>query len=341
MGIPQMDKRRAPYASNLAAGLASLLEITVLAGALALAMFFVVARADAASGLCASGLGCERPLQSAVEARQAQRYQLALQRRAAMDGSVRRIALSDQDYSNFSGIGVIVCTIEGQTRSSTAFLVGAFDIGVTVAHTFGSGPQVAGPQAQERTELRHEQAAEDAPECVYNSTDAQGQIRERIPVSYVKSQWSETGAYGEPTKNLAVVRLSRPSRYAQRTMPLGRFSGRAAPVVMVGFRSDATSDTIKRKARGTAYEHAIEGAASGNVAAGIVDFTHEMDARGIAPGAPVIDERSGVIIGIHTRLPSSGNAMITMNEWLEATLRSELQSRAELQDSRPTEARAN
>ena len=53
-----------------------------------------------------------------------------------------------------------------------------------------------------------------------------------------------------------------------------------------------------------------------------------MDSRGIAPGAPVIDERTGVIIGIHTRLPSRRNSMITMNDWLEATLRSEIQQNA-------------
>jgi len=281
------------------------------------------------------------------------RYESALQGNAGRDASSRRVELSDQDYSTFSGIGVIVCSVGGETRSSTAFLVGAFDIGVTVAHTFGN--------------------TADAPvrDCVYNSTDSMGQIRERIPVSYVKSQWeSEAGAFGEPQKDLAVVRLSRPSRYAQRTMPLGRFSGAAAPVVMVGFRSDAAADTMKRKARGTAYEHA----SNDDEAAGIVDFTHDMDAWGISAGAPVIDERSGVIIGIHTRLPETRrelhteardarhaaqpgaqasrradpghrqggrNAMITMNDWLEATLRSEMQSQAELQDRTQAEALPN
>ena len=54
-----------------------------------------------------------------------------------------------------------------------------------------------------------------------------------------------------------------------------------------------------------------------------------MDSRGIAPGAPVIDERTGVIIGIHTRLPPRGNSMITMNDWLESTLRTEIQPKKE------------
>ena len=45
------------------------------------------------------------------------------------------------------------------------------------------------------------------------------------------------------------------------------------------------------------------------------------------PGAPVIDERTGVIIGIHTHLRFGGNGMITMNDWLESTLRSEIQQK--------------
>jgi hypothetical protein len=71
-----------------------------------------------------------------------------------------------------------------------------------------------------------------------------------------------------------------------------------------------------------AYERSKEGLS-------VARFTHDMDSRGIAPGAPVIDERTGVIIGIHTRLPSRGNSMITMNDWLESTLRTEIQQKKE------------
>ncbi len=91
------------------------------------------------------------------------------------------------------------------------------------------------------------------------------------------------------------MRLSEPSRYAQRTMPLGRFSGAAVSAVMVGYKSDIDSDSIKRKARGTVYERRADGI----VASSSGGFTHDMDSRDIAPGAPVIDESTGVIIGIH------------------------------------------
>ena len=243
----------------------------------------------------------------------ADRYEVALQRAVNTESSVPRpIELSEQDLSAFSGVGLIACTVESGIQTSTAFLVGAFDIGVTVAHTFEDG--------------RHQVAPTD---CVYTSIDSQGQIRERIPVAYVRSQWdTETGAFGQPLKDVAVFRLSQPSRYAQKTMPLGRFTGATAPVVMVGYRADIGWATIKRKARGLAYERSGEGKSAPSVAR----FTHDMDSRGIAPGAPVIDERTGVIIGIHTRLPAKdknmGNGMITMTDWLETTLRSEIQLKA-------------
>lgn len=184
---------------------------------------------------------------------------------------------------------------------STAFLVGAFDLGVTVAHTFAKGANGAEPT-----------------DCMYNSLDSLGQVRERIPVSYVKSQWDEVGANGQTAKDLAVVRLSEPSKYAQRTMPLGRFSGAAASVVMIGYKNDIDADSIKRKASGTVYERSPKGV----VASSAGGFTHDMDSTDIAPGAPVIDESTGVIIGIHAQ--SRRNTMITMNDWLEATLRSEM-----------------
>lgn len=222
--------------------------------------------------------------------------------------------LSSQEFFSFSGVGAIICTINGKQHMSTAFLVGAFDVGVTVAHTFEEDGRWTEPS-----------------NCVYTSTDSLGQIRERIPVSSIKAQWeTEAGAFGQLAKDFAVVRLSEPSHYAQRTMPLGKFSGAAAAVLMIGFKSDIDSDSLKQKSRGTVYGRKANGISISSLAG----FTHDMDSRGIAPGAPVIDERTGVIIGIHTLSrpsPSSlqpaeaRNTMITMNEWLENTLRVEMQ----------------
>ncbi|MET0659947.1 MAG: trypsin-like peptidase domain-containing protein, partial [Steroidobacteraceae bacterium] len=163
-------------------------------------------------------------------------------------------------------------------------------------------------------------------------------IRERLPVAYYKSQWIEANAAGVPAKDLAVVRLAEKSAFAHRTLPLGKFSGAAAPVTMIGFTSDMDTDTFKRKSRGTVYGRDT-GTNSSSTVADI--YTHDMDAVDLASGAPVLDERSGVIIGVHTSfMPSTlqataehtavapaataRNALITMNSWLENTLRAEI-----------------
>jgi hypothetical protein len=265
-----------------------------------LAAAAVAGRADADTALCSSG-ACE----SSIAEDQGDhyfRFSTALPGTRSARGP-HQAELSEKEISSFSGVGMIVCTVDGESRSSTAFLVGAFDIAVTVAHTFKTD---SGEPAS----------------CVYNSTDSLGQIRERIPVAYIKSQWEiDPEASGKLSKDLAVVRLTQPSRYAQRTMPLGRFSGAAASVVMVGFKDMMYSDTFKQKKRGRVYGESL-GATEPLLGA----FMHDMDSLHIAAGAPVIDERTGVIIGIHTRMDQSSNTMITMNDWLEATIRTELQT---------------
>ncbi|GEM_PF-954864 len=280
------------------------------AGLLAAALF--VGRADAGSALCANGT-CDAFAND--RSSDYLRFSTALPGTRSASGA-HQVELSDQELTSFSGVGMIVCTSDGQTRSSTAFLVGAFDLAVTVAHTFETD---SGEPAS----------------CVYNSADALGQIRERIPVAYVRSQWkTDPEASGKLSKDLAVVRLAEPSRYARRTMPLGRFSGAAAPVVMVGFKDMIYSDTFKQKKRGRVY-----GESDGVMETSIGAFMHDMDSLHIAPGAPVIDERTGVIIGIHTRLDQHGNTMITMNDWLEATIRTELAAGSASQEA--TAARPN
>lgn len=288
----------------------------LLTGALLVAAFFLAGRADAGTALCANGAEC---MPSPADATDNPRRRLLdfttdLQLATAAGTGLGRTELSDQESSSFSGVGAVVCTVNSKQRMSTAFLVGAFDVGVTVAHNFADDGHWAGPE-----------------NCVYTSTDSLGQIRERIPIVSIKAQWQdEAGAFGQPAKDFAVIRLSEPSRYAQRTMPLGKFSGTMASVLMIGFNADMDVDAMKSKRRGRVYERKANGIAISNFAG----FMHDMDSRGIAAGAPVIDERSGVIIGVHTTWMPAANAqalgprntMITMNEWLEKTLKMELQA---------------
>jgi hypothetical protein len=282
-----------PSASN---SRKSALKLALVTGALAALALLGNQRAHADAALCGKGSQCAPDLSSPAESQHFFRFSMALDQ-AGRHESLRRSEVTSKDFASFSGVGVISCMADGKQRTSTAFLVGAFDIGVTVAHTFQKSASGAEPT-----------------DCTYNSIDSLGQVRERIPVSYVKSQWDEKGAAGQISKDFAVVRLSQPSRYAQRTMPLGHFSGAPASVVMIGYKSDIDADSIKRKARGTVYERRANGSGA---------FAHDLDSRDIAPGAPVIDETTGVIIGMHAQ--SARNTMITMNDWLEATIKGEMQ----------------
>ncbi|MDY0067851.1 MAG: hypothetical protein RBS02_15870 [Steroidobacteraceae bacterium] len=276
------------------------------AGALALGAA-MIPRAEANASACPAA-GCATDAPQAMQAHRNWRYSTGLHRLGA-DRDVRRQTLSEQDYSAFSGVGLVVCSAGEATKTSTAFLVGQFDLGVTVAHTFEFGQGVE-------------------PECSYNSMDSQGQIRERIPVAYVRSQWASDTARGQAATDFAVVRLAQPSRYAQRTMPLGRFSGNPAPAVIVGFGEDVASDTVKRKVRGRVYARADRD----------VGYPHDIDSGDLAAGAPVIDERTGIIIGVHTGAGQRPNAMISMNDWLESTLRAEMTTPA---NGEQADAKAN
>jgi len=291
-----------PSASN---SRTSALKLALVTGALAALALMGNERAHADAALCGKGNQCTPDLTSPADDQHYFRFSVAHEQGAQHD-SLRRTEVTSKDYASFSGVGVISCMVDGKQRTSTAFLVGAFDIGVTVAHTFQKSASGAEPS-----------------DCTYNSIDSLGQVRERIPVSYVRSQWDEAGAAGQISKDFAVVRLSQASRYAQRTMPLGRFSGAAASVVMIGYKSDIDSDSIKRKARGTVYERRENGIVTSSAGG----FTHDLDSRGIAPGAPVIDETTGVIVGMHAQ--STRNTMITMNDWLETTIKAEMQQQRE------------
>lgn len=216
----------------------------------------------------------------------------------------RGTPLSAIEFASFSGIGAIVCHANAARRTATAFLVGRFDIAVTVGHTFKNNDTWFAPT-----------------KCSYIVTGPNGQILERIPLASVKTQWaSEPAVYGHPATDVAVVRLSRPAHFPRSTLPFSKFASSSAPIKMIGFEADFGANTVKRKLRGTLYTRR---------AGDCVRFAHDIDARGATSGEPLIDRRDDIVIGIHLRLrpahssscKSRGNAMIPMNDWLERTLR--------------------
>lgn len=223
-----------------------------------------------------------------------------------------RTALSSDDYFDFSGIGAIVCSVGEQHWASTAFFVGAFDVMVTSADAFTRN----GVRAS-------------ADQCVYTNSDSQGRFREQIPVAYFKSQWElEEGAFGDRARDLAVVKLNEQSAYAQKTMALAKFDGQRTAAFVIAFQADMDANTMKTKARGVVYPTASAASQRPEL------YSHDIAVRGIAAGAPVINSKTGAIIGLCPDLsvstspqhsaPAAVNDLVPMNAWLETTLRAEL-----------------
>lgn len=148
----------------------------------------------------------------------------------------RQFIVPPTQYRTFSGVGAVLCSLDGASQTSTAFLVGRFDIAVTVAHTFLFGEQWVPPE-----------------NCEYISSGPLGQIRERIPIAELQAQWrTEPGTLGQPDSDLAVIRLSAPARLAQRTLSFTKFSHKHARIALIGYRGDIASDAARRKISGSA-----------------------------------------------------------------------------------------
>lgn len=221
-----------------------------------------------------------------------------------------RSSIPISEYRAFSGIGALVCSVDGVQHSATAFLVGKFDIAVTVAHAFEFEHRAAQPQ-----------------ECKYLVYGPLGQIRERIPLTQIHSQWrAQQETFGRPDCDLAVIRLAAPAHLPQKTLALSKFAFTGAPISLIGFSPHLGTDPQQRRLRGEVYPRPRNSC---------VRFSHDVDPGLISSGAPLIDRRDGVVIGIHDYLRPSptktsgscqdrGNAMLLMNDWLEQTLRAQI-----------------
>jgi hypothetical protein len=237
----------------------------------------------------------------------AEEVELARLARDSIESHRTSVPLSE--YRSFSGIGAIVCSVDGRRRAATAFLVGGFEIAVTVAHVFEFDRRMALAQ-----------------ECKYLVSGPLGQIRERIDVARVHTQWrSELMTFGRPDCDLAVIRLRSPARGPQKTLSLTKFASTGAPVALIGFSPQFATDPQQRRLRGRVYPRPKSSC---------VKFSHDIEPHLISSGAPLIDPRDGVVIGIHNYLQGAptksvgctdrGNAVLLMNDWLARTLRAEI-----------------
>ena len=111
-----MGKTQILSSARLAQGAAFLRSLLLSAAVAAIAL--AGARSAHASGnVCADGAAC-----STSGVRDDDRYfrfSTAIgQQTPQREGALRRVEFDDQDYSSFSGVGLMVCTVDGKRRSN-------------------------------------------------------------------------------------------------------------------------------------------------------------------------------------------------------------------------------
>jgi Trypsin-like peptidase domain len=211
--------------------------------------------------------------------------------------------LSGDDLRLYSGVGALTCRDEGRQRTVTAFLVGAFDVVVTVAHAFEDSAGVIA-----------------ASDCAFVNTDADGRVVERIPVAEFRSKWTdEPWTRGSPRQDIAVARLARTSDYAQRTLPFTKFDGHPREVTVVAYENGHGGEWIKGKSHARAHEIPLPDAS------GVVPKVVWVDQSlpPTASGAPVLDATSGVVIGVNQGIDGTGvpnGNLLVIDEWLTRTI---------------------
>lgn len=209
--------------------------------------------------------------------------------------------LSGEDVRLYSGVGALHCRVDGRERTVTAFLVGAFDVVVTVAHAFADGGGSVSPE-----------------DCTFINTDSDGRIVERIGVAEFRSKWiDEPSTRGVPRQDIAVARLERISGYAQRTLPFRKFDGHPRDVAIIGYSTTDSGPWIKGKAQ--AHTDAV---VLSDAAAPVPKVVwSDLIPQSTTPGAPVIDLASGAVIGVHQGAADAvtGNLLV-IDEWLASAI---------------------
>jgi hypothetical protein len=215
--------------------------------------------------------------------------------------TVRR--LSGEDLERYSGVGALRChSDDGSERVVTAFLVGAFDVVVTVAHAFDDTTGTVAPS-----------------DCSFVQTDSNGRLVERIGVAEFKSKWiDEPAMRGSPRQDVAVARLERSSGYAQRTLAFKRFDGQTRDVAVVAYQTEVDGTWIKGESRAMAATLRSSGEA--NVIPQLV--WSSVIPQPSASGAPVIDIDTGAVIGIN-QYPgqTERGTLLVIDEWLASAIR--------------------
>jgi V8-like Glu-specific endopeptidase len=218
-----------------------------------------------------------------------------------------RAFLNAEEQNTFSGVGRIECpTRGGRIVGGTAFHLGSYDTLVTNAHVFEN---IDTGEKYDRSR------------CVVAFYDSAGNKKETVQIdtAITISRWDEPGMRGDPTNDVAIIKLVRESStpnymYGYKhsaTEPMRPTNAR-----LVGFHGDVVNNKVIRQTFGK-----ILSAPNNNRGKAIAEargfqysnpenmLVADFDSNHGTSGAPVFDDNNQVI-GINrggTNTPSKAN----------------------------------
>jgi len=197
------------------------------------------------------------------------------------DSSPRRYLTFDEEWT-FGAVNKIDCALQnGMHAQATAPLVIRKDIALTAAHLFYN-------------EETHGQSLLPQ-DCVYIVYDQCNHIVDRVPLAEILSRWVDTQSRGDETRDLAIIKLSRPANIDGQPLRIAVLPPNPrTQFEIVGFQMDMSNDNRRVASVGQIYKKV--GSRQEFKPTMII---HDASAVEGSSGAPLIEKQSQVAMGLH------------------------------------------
>jgi hypothetical protein len=201
---------------------------------------------------------------------------------AAIFYSSPRRNLTPDEGRTFGAVNKVSCRIANNRRiESTAPLIVSNQIAVTVAHAFhneGTGNEELTPN-----------------DCEYIVCDESDNIIDRVKITTIQSRWVDDNRYDDRTQDIALIKLERPPK--GHLKPFRLETGPSDPGTafeIIGFHVDIDGGHRRIFSEGTiAAKTGSEEEHNDTV------LIHNASAVNETSGAPLIDKKTGFILGLH------------------------------------------
>jgi hypothetical protein len=190
--------------------------------------------------------------------------------------------LTSNEGNTFGAVNKVSCRIANNRRiESTAPLIVSNTIAVTVAHAFYN----EGTKSEELTPS----------DCEYVVYDENDKIIDRVKISTIKSRWVEDNRYYDLTQDIALIKLERQPKGNAKPLRLETGpSDPGTPIEIIGFHIDIDGGQRRIFSEGT-----ITAKTGSREEHNDTVLIHNASAVNETSGAPLIDKKTGFILGLH------------------------------------------